>query len=596
MAVTLRWYDLAMSRRLASSLLLTALLTACRAAGPTPTDPGLGDADFGRARWLDAASTGDPAIPELEAYRRRTAEALKAEPPVLRLEGELSAEQRRAQELALADPRLAGTLRDSQSGQALRTEVFGIYPLRDGDLGPATEACRGGDCYRVELYNFALNLSQSLVVDLAAGAVIQHSSLPGSAPDLPPPLARLAAAIAAASPELAQALGRQPEADEALMSATKTALNQSRCERSQHLCVAPTFVEGDGALWAIVDLTEGRLAGLRWTRVGSTGPVTEKRIQNEVMMREVCDKPQALERDGWTLSYSLTRSDGLKVADLSFQGRPVLQSAKLVDWHVSYSDQEGFGYSDAVGCPEFSQAAVVAIEPPKVLDLVEDGQVVGFKLVQGYWNELWPLPCNYSYEQSFLFFRDGRFRPLATSLGRGCGDTGTYRPVLRLAFPAALAFSQWDGAAWQPWDKEGWQAQAKAAVDGEGAMLRAIDETGRGWRIAPGAGTPGDDNVGDDALLYLTRQHPDREEGEADLVTLGPCCNTDYRQGPEKFFEPQAEALAGAPAVLWYVAQLANDDRPGQEYCWAEQVLEEGRYVAKSYPCHAGPLFLPVSP
>ena len=142
------------------------------------------------------------------------------------------------------------------------------------------------------------------------------------------------------------------------MAGTKTALNQSRCERSKHLCVAPTFIEGDGALWAIVDLTEGRLVGLRWTRVGATEPVTEKRIQNEVVMREVCDKARRLERDGWTLSYSLTRSDGLKVADVAYQGQPVVRSAKLVDWHVSYSNEEGFGYSDAVELADLLRTAL----------------------------------------------------------------------------------------------------------------------------------------------------------------------------------------------------------------------------------------------
>ena len=42
---------------------------------------------------------------------------------------------------------------------------------------------------------------------------------------------------------------------------------------------------------------------------------------------------------------------------MRFGGRPVLESAKLVDWHVSYSESDGFGYSDAVGCPVFSAAA-----------------------------------------------------------------------------------------------------------------------------------------------------------------------------------------------------------------------------------------------
>ena len=55
--------------------------------------------------------------------------------------------------------------------------------------------------------------------------------------------------------------------------------------------------------------------------------------------------------------------------------------------------------------------------PPRVADLVEDGRTVGFSLVQTYWNELWPQPCNYSYAQAYHFYRDGRFRPVATSVG-----------------------------------------------------------------------------------------------------------------------------------------------------------------------------------
>lgn len=570
-------------------------LVACRPATPTP-DP-LADAAFGRARLAlgDADAAAD--LPELQAYRRRTAAALAADPPVLRLEAHLDEDQRLAQDLALDEPRVREAFRDGRDGQPLRGEVFGVYALREGDILPAIAVCRQAACYRVEIYNFALNLSLAVIVDTSARQVLQVSPVAGAAPDLPPQLVDLAARIAAASPDVAEALGRRPAPDEALMAGTKTALNQSRCERSRHLCVAPTFVEGDGALWAVVDLTDGRLVGLRWTRVGATEPVTEKRIQNEVMMREVCDKAKRLERDGWSLSYSLTRSDGLKVADVAYQGRPVIRSAKLVDWHVSYSNEEGFGYSDAVGCPEFSHAAVVAVVPPRVADLVEEGRTVGFSLVQTYWNELWPQPCNYSYAQAYHFYRDGRFRPVATSVGRGCGDTGTYRPVSRIAFAGKARFSDWDGAAWEPWEREGWQGQADGAVDADGAMFRVLGEDGRGWRIAPNTGAWRDGSRGDDALVYITRQHEAPDEGESDLVTLGPCCNTDHRQGPEAFIEPVGEAIAdAAPLVLWYVAQLANDDTPGEEYCWAESLVEDGALVTRSYPCHSGPMFYPIRP
>ena len=78
------------------------------------------------------------------------------------------------------------------------------------------------------------------------------------------------------------------------------------------------------------------------------------------------------------------------------------------------------------------------------------------------------------------------------------------------------------------------------------------------------------------------------------MTTIGPCCNTDHHQGPEKFIEPNAESLANAPLVLWYVPQLKNDDRPNQKYCWAESVLNDGIYRVKQYPCYAGPMLRPT--
>ena len=35
--------------------------------------------------------------------------------------------------------------------------------------------------------------------------------------------------------------------------------------------------------------------------------------------------------------------------------------------------------------------------------------------------------------------------------------------------------------------------------------------------------------------------------------------------------------------VVWYVAQLKNDDTKGREYCWAESFLENGVFQSKVY-------------
>jgi hypothetical protein len=413
-------------------------------------------------------------------------------------------------------------------------------------------------------------------------------------------LKNLAIKIAINSPEVQQAYGIKPEEKDALMASTKTALNRTRCERSRHLCVAPTFTKDGKALWAIVDLTEYKLVGVRWTNTGTTGPVkpiTERRLQDDKITACFCEKETPLDKDGWKMNYMLTSSDGLRIAQVSFNGKPILQSAKLVDWHVSYSGTDGFGYSDAVGCPYFSQAAVIAFEPPKVLQIKNDaGAFIGFALEQVFKSELWPSPCNYNYRQRFEFYKDGSFRVAAASIGRGCGNDGTYRPVFRIAFAEEQNnVAEWNGASWNAWQNEKWQLQSSnTAYTPQGYQYQFTNNNGAGFFMQPSNGKFADGGRGDNAYVYVTQNKPTVEEGEADLITIGPCCNTDYQQGPEKFIGNNPDNIQNKKLVLWYVAQLKNDDSKGREYCWAESVLENGIYVTKAYPCFAGPKFFPI--
>lgn len=566
---------------------------------PTPADAG----------WLAPLSTPDlAALPLLSAHLAAVDQALRQPIPILPLSN-INDAQQEAQDLAINDPRFQKNLVNTQIRAAYRNEIFGIYPMRDSDITLPTTLCRTHRCYRVEMYNYALNQTEIASVDLTDNVVLDVTESSNTQPDIPENLKQVALEIATHSPEVKQALGYAPTADAAVMAQTKTALNGSRCERSQHLCVAPTFVSGDRALWAIVDLTDGRLIGLRWTQVGLTGPavtpvegaeatpfVTEKGLENDVMMRDYCEHDTPLERDGWQLNYMITSSDGLRIADVSFNGVPIMSSAKVVDWHVSYSRQDGFGYSDAVGCPVFSQAAVIAVQPPVIEDIVVDGQVIGFALVQDFWSELWPQPCNYFYEQRYEFYTDGRFRPVATNVGRGCGNDGTYRPVTRIALAGANTFAQWDGTGWQAWTNEGWQTQENVPVSPDGYQFRVTDSAGTGFDIEPGNAQFNDGGRGDDAFVYVTLHHADIDEGDSDMSTIGPCCNTDYQQGPEKFINPDPEPVTDASLVLWYVAQIKNDDQPGQQYCWAESVLVNGIYSPVEYPCASGPMFVPIVP
>ena len=586
-------------------LLVMILLAACQSANtavtdtevpltgvaaptllPTPSDPGV----------IAPRETPDLAkLPLLAAYFDRVQAALQQPVPILKLDEGLDDNQKQAQDIAVADPQFQGYSHDTNTQAPLRSEIFGVYPLRESDITEITAACRTHTCYRVEMYNFALNLYLAAIVDLDTQQVIDRIGIQNSQPDIPPQLVKIAIEIASNSPDVLRHLGGTPEASQALMANTKTALNGTYCERSRHLCVAPTFVVGDYALWAIVDLTEGVVVGTRWTVVGDSADVTEKKLQNESLMRLYCQSNTSLERDGWRLDYILTSSDGLRISDVSYQGTLVLDNAKLVDWHVSYSREDGFGYSDAVGCPVFSQAAVIAVEPPKVEDIVDGGQTVGFALIQDFWSELWPNPCNYYYEQRYEFYEDGRFRPVVTNMGRGCGNDGTYRPVTRLALAGNNIFSEWDGSAWLDWPDENWRLADDVSANDKGYAFRVSNSAGDGYYIVPGSGQFGDGGRGDHPYIYVTQHHLDRDEGDSDLPTLGPCCNQDYHQGPERFIDPTPEPIVEKPLVFWYVAQIKNDDTPGQEYCWAESVVENGIYTPKAYPCPSGPMFVPIS-
>ena len=548
-----------------------------------------------RATPADVAA----ASPLLAQHLARVEAALKANPPVLLLKANMQPEQIEAQRIALADVRFQENLYDATTHVPLRNEIFGVYPVRPGDLISTTESCRTVQCWRVEMYNYALNLGIVGIVDMPARQVLAVSRLVAMQPDIPPELTQIAREIAANSPEVIEIYGKKPDLNAAVMASTKSTLGQSRCERSGHLCVAPTFVEGSFAMWVIVDLTEGSVIGVRWTNVGTVPntPPTEKSLQDDVVTAQYCEKSNSIDQQGWQFDYVLTNSDGLRISNVRFNGQPVLTSAKVVDWHVSYSTRDGFGYADGTGCPVFSSSAVVAFNGPSVQALPDgaDTNGPGFVLTQNFQSEVWPQPCNYRYSQRYEFYNDGRFRVVVANHGRGCGNDGTYRPVVRMAFPNPGTFGMWNGQSWSDWTTEQWQGPT-ATVTSEGYQFRLADAQGHGFYVEPGRGQFHDNGRGDNPFVYITKQHAKagQDEGEADLITIGPCCNKDYRQGPEKFIEPQPESLANSALVMWYVPQIKNDDTPGKQYCWADSVLREGVFVAVDYPCYAGPMFVPI--
>ncbi len=523
------------------------------------------------------------------AYRKAQIKAvLTLDEPVIRIPSQ-DEQLHVAQDVFLKDDRVNQYFFDEEKNPTL-SEIFSIYKAIPSDLPTGLDRDTG-IFYKVELYNYALNISVIGIVDILSQRLVNVNTFHGIQPDLPESLARLAVEIAINDSLVIQHFGARPNPFGARMQATKTALNRTKCQRSKHLCVAPTFVKDDKALWAIVDLHDLKVVGVKWTSVGITGmPITERSLQNEEIMSCFCDVENKVERDGWEFSYTLSRSDGLVVKDIKFKGVSLFNSVKTVDWHVSYSGTEGFGYSDAIGCPEFSMSAVVAVEPPYFLPIEENGHVTGFALVQKYFSEGWPTPCSYNYQQQFEFYLDGSFRPVIGSLGRGCGVDATYRPITRIAFAGEdLDLYTLEAGNWQNRKKEFWMLEGQN-INSE-FHLAQIKTKGNSFLVLESnRGQYNDGGRGDNSYIYVTKHHKDIDEGDTDMPSLGTCCNIDHRQGPEMFVND--EDIASSSMVLWYVPQIKNDNRKGFEYCWAESVLVDGKYEAIVYPCLSGPKFL----
>jgi hypothetical protein len=572
-------------------------------AGITACDEGDGDSvPIGVATEVPTTivvTASDPddlrrAVPDLVERDRAFAEALAQSPPVLQLdEGALDDRQRLAQSLALGDEELIKYTWSVPDHKPLRSEIVHVDPANDRQLAAAPD-CQPASCYVVSLYNYAENMTSQATVDVDSGSVVKVDYQVETQPDLNAQLEDLAWKIALNTPEVMAELGIE-DADDPLAGVERTT-NGVACEQSRHLCAAPTLHVDDRVLWIITDLTDGRVIGMRWAGEEnlSAAPPSEATLLGEYIDSTYCNESTPLSRNGWEMDYIMTRSDGLRLMDVTFDGKPVLRGTKLVDWHVSYDREEAFGYSDAVGCPFFSSAAVVAMQAPVFESIEQDGQEIGFAMVQDYVHPLWPGACMYNYRQRYEFYDDGRFRLAMASNGGGCGDDGTYRPVQRIV-PAdeSVSFSEWQEGSWFEWDREGWQLQdTETELSPEGYQYLLTASDGSGYYVEPGRGQFGDGGLGDNAFVFVTTYRPD--EGDEDMPTIGPCCNADYQQGPEKFMVPEPEGLGGKDIVVWYVPQLKNNATEGEEYCWARSRVEAGLYETDYWPCYAGPMFVPV--
>ncbi len=524
-------------------------------------------------RWLVAALAA--LLPVTLWLFAQPAPVARGKMPAAPLADGLTPEQQAAQDLALADPRV----QIRTTGR--RAEVFGVRGV--GLHFPAGhEACALHDCRQVEIYLFDDNATVLALVDLDAAEVRDVFYQPGIQPGANQRITNLAAEIARNSPELIAELGYRPARED--LYPMDGGMVGTPCA-TRHYCLAMNVYQDGSLVWAFVDVTAEALVGVQRAAVPE-GPPPD--VSADLSAGD-CPAPGVVNRDGWALSYETTANDGLRVYAVAFGGMPVLTSAKLAEWHADYGSS---GFVDSIGCAQGGGGyTIFPFGLTEVNDLIEDGEVVGFELVQDFRMSNWGALCNYRYDQHYQFFTSGAFRIVGAAFGKGCDDTSTYRALMRIDLAVAGDdddnFATWNGSEWVTQTVEGWWSQV-APYTPEGYKWRVSDANGRAYYVEPGQGQFSDGGRGDYAYAYAVKFNAG--EGDTNLGALGTCCQDDHQQGPDEYLN--TEAIASENIVLWYVPQFettADLGPPADYYCWTVSGLPD----PETYPCPGGPLFVP---
>jgi hypothetical protein len=504
----------------------------------------------------------------------------------------LTEEQERAQAIALAD----GQVQAYTAGQ--RTEVFGVATYLDINTPMSKAGCTPDNCHIVNIFNFDESATIQAFVRLDREEVIEVYYQEGIRPAINRRLADRAMEIALNAPEVVEIIGEQrASSDWAPMDST---LVGSACEQG-HMCVAPTFDMGDYILWAIVDLTADRFVDTFWTATDGTRAGTVPYPDDYANQApQGCPTPGTITRDGWTVNYNVTGTDGLRVSDVSYNNTLIIRSAKLVEWHVDYG---GSGFQDVIGCGGTDGGFMIYPYGDTVISDITDGggNVIGFEVVQDFRQNSWGQTCNYRYDQHYQFFNDGRFRTVQGAYGKGCAVTSDYRGLMRLDLAMGGTdgddrIATWNGSEWETvstetrWCPEGETHESCVGfVPGSnpnGYRFRLSDTvTDSGYYVEPARGQFNDEGRGDFEFVYAVAHHPN--EGDEDLGIFSAGCCNDYDHGPEDYVN--GESVNGSNLVLWYIPEMATDAVEPDYYCWTIQ----GEPNPETYPCFGGPMFVP---
>lgn len=504
--------------------------------------------------------------------------------PAAPITQEMTPEQTLAQDLALSDTTVQGYTLGS------RSEVMGIQPV-GMQFTPAAAACATANCQQVDIYNYDTNVTITALVNVDSREVLDVLYQPNIRAGGSSRIKERSIEIMYADERIPELLGR-PITREEIMPMDAT-MNNTACG-STHQCVGTTFFAANNRdiLWVLVDMTEERVVGYDWTHNDPNSSEIAAAYENPIMG---CPPPGTVtNRDGWTLAYGTTGSDGFRVYDAYYNGRLILKSAKLAEWHADYGSS---GYVDATGCSPVGGFPIYPYGDTVVNNLMDGPDIIGFELVQDFRMGNWGSSCNYRYEQHIQFYADGRFRVSGLAYGKGCGTNSMYRPVIRIDVAVDGDDNDqvglWDGINWVDQGTEFYRTpyagpNGPHVYNDDGAVARVYDTgTGNGFYIVPDEGQWGTNSRGDDPFLYVTQHKP--SEGDTDLGAIGQCCLDDHQQGPHNFVN--GEAIDDRNLVMWYVPQMLTDVTVGNYYCWTVSVTP----TVQTYPCWGGPMFVPMS-
>lgn len=516
-------------------------------------------------------------LPMLYFANRQTIPVARGKSAAIPLTDQLTPEQLAAQNAALADSRVQAYT----AGK--RTEVFGVHNIYAKQFTAASADCANANCRQVEIYDYDSNAEITAIVNVDNGKVLDVLRLVGAHPGINKRLKDRAIELAVNAPEVIKILGYKPEfSDEAPMEAN---LINTQCNEG-HLCAAPTFRIPNGVLWAIIDLTEDKFVRIEWTTLPD-----DTVAQHEPYAPEDCPTVGTItNRNGWTMGYGVTGTDGFSVYDVYYNGTLVIHRAKNVEWHADYGSS---GYVDSTGCSPSGGFPIYPFGDAQIVDIMSNNQVVGFEVVQDFRMSNWGQGCNYRYEQHYQFYTDGRFRPVTAAYGKGCGTNSLYRPVSRIDLDLADSgndnFYRWNGTAWTAATTEDYYTPTNE--NGHGP--HQISPEGYSWMIGDPVAHKGyyvvqdvgqfPNGKGDTPFVYATLYHAN--EGETDLGAVGTCCNDNYQQGPHQYVN--GENIQNANIVLWYVPQSLTDAVAPGYYCWTVTTSE-------TYPCFSGPMYVPM--